>query len=66
MDYKWDCPHHWLRDHISGYLTDHSTYDTLAYYRQVIENLAAELYCDQIQDLFQGGMSTDGYFKEKA
>ena len=54
MTNKWDCPHEWLLEKI-----ERSGPTSL---RTLSKRLAIKLSHDDIQELFQGEMSDDGYF----
>ncbi len=56
--YKWSHPGEWLQDAINEA-------DTIEELRDLAHALAGVLDGDQIQDLFQAGMTGDGYFDEQ-
>lgn len=53
--YKWANPQEWLQQYIDGL-----SYEEL---RQEAKNLASMMDLDQIQDVYQADMDTQGYFK---
>ncbi len=65
MDYNWDCPHHWLRDHLTDFYFRRGETTARSYFEKLVIILSAELQCSQIQDLFEAEMELDGYFKEE-
>lgn len=58
--YKWGHPSEWLDDYISDVASRNDT-ETLT---QIARELAQQLDGDQIQDLYQEVMDSDGYFKD--
>ena len=65
MNYKWDCPHHWLRKHLLKFTASNQPRLANEYLLRQMGKMAHTLECHQLQEIFEDEMEEDGYYKEK-